>query len=77
MKKLLLVVAILFGGYSYFNSQHDAALYEAPTSGLSRSAENSDAIIANAFAKHESNLLVSGQGIVVKLLPDDNNGSRH
>lgn len=84
MKKLLLVIAILFGGYSYFSGQHSQALNNVPASvtnqGLEKSdgkIEASDATIEKAFANHKSNLLVSGQGVVVKLLPDDNSGSRH
>ena len=50
---------------------------ESPTSIADKSFVKSDAIIANAFSNHESNLQVSGQGIVTKLLPDDNIGSRH
>jgi hypothetical protein len=37
----------------------------------------SDSILANAFAKNLSNVQVEGQGTVIKLLPDDNNGSKH
>lgn len=77
MKKILILVAVLFAGYTYFNSQHGAALYDASTIGSRQSAERSDAIIADAFASRESDVLVSGQGVVVKLLPDDNSGSRH
>ncbi len=77
MKKLLLVAAALFAGYTLFNSQHSLALNEAPSSVSEQRAEASDAAIANAFSNHESNLQVSGQGVVTRLLPDDNNGSRH
>jgi hypothetical protein len=77
MKKLLLVVAVLFAAYTYFDGQHGAAPDNASISAPILSADKSDVIIANAFASHESNLQVSGQGIVVKLLPDDNSGSRH
>ena len=77
MKKLLLVIAVLFAGYSYFNNPHSAALNNVLTTAPDQSADKSDATLTNAFANHESNLQVSGQGIVVKLLSDDNSGSRH
>jgi hypothetical protein len=77
MKKLLLTAAALFAGYTFFNSQHSLALNEAPPSISEQRAEVSDAAIANAFSSHESNLQVSGQGVVTRLLPDDNSGSRH
>ncbi|HAN56884.1 MAG TPA: hypothetical protein DCQ77_12180 [Betaproteobacteria bacterium] len=35
------------------------------------------ATIENAVSNRRSNVQVSGQGVVVKLLADDNNGSRH
>jgi uncharacterized protein HemX len=47
------------------------------TAALNRSSDKSDEVIANAFANQISNLQVSGQGIVIKVLPDDNIGSRH
>lgn len=77
MKKPLLVATVLFAGYALFNSQHGLALNEALSSVSEQRAEASDAAIAHAFSNHESNLQVSGQGIVTRLLPDDNNGSRH
>jgi hypothetical protein len=77
MKKLLLVIAILFAGYSYFSTQHSQALNNASTSVADQSPDKADATIAKAFANRESNLQVSDEGVVVKLLPDDNSGSRH
>lgn len=53
MKKLLLV-AVLFVGYTLSYSQY-----------------------SYAFSTQESNSQLSGQGVVIRLLPDDNNGSRH
>lgn len=77
MKKLLLAVAIIFVGYTYFNSQYSPALNDEQFSVLEQSTDNSDAIIASAYSNHKSDLQVSGQGIVIKLLPDDDKGSRH
>ncbi len=39
--------------------------------------DSDDAAIENAFANRLSNRQVAGQGTVVKLLADDNDGSRH
>lgn len=36
-----------------------------------------DAVAASAFANHKSNIQVQGSGQVIKVLSDDNNGSRH
>jgi hypothetical protein len=78
MKKLLLVAVILIAGYEYFNIQHNSTLngVQVPSASV-QSTDNSDAVIANAFSSHESDLQVSGQGVVIKLLPDDSSGSRH
>jgi len=36
-----------------------------------------DAVVASAFANHKGNIQVQGSGQVIKVLSDDNNGSRH
>jgi Protein of unknown function (DUF3465) len=77
MKKLLLVAVIFLAGYGYFNYQHSAKLNGPQLSATVQSTDNTDAIIYNAFANHENDLQVSGQGVVIKLLPDDISGSRH
>jgi hypothetical protein len=77
MRKLLIVVAVLFAGYSYFSSQYSATTGNVSIAGQSQNADKSDAVVADAFANQLSYLQVSGQGVVVKLLPDDNSGSRH
>lgn len=77
MKNLLLVAVILFAGYGYFNNQYSLVLNGTQLSATIQSTDNVDAIISNAFANHESDLQVSGQGVVVRLLPDDSSGSRH
>lgn len=53
------------------------AINEAPHPISGQDADKSDAVIARAFSSHESNVQISGQGVVKKLLPDDNRGSRH
>jgi len=77
MKKLLLIAVALFVGYTLFISLPRSIINETPSSISEQSTGKSDAIIANAFSNHQSNLQVSGQGVVTKLLPDDNRGSRH
>jgi hypothetical protein len=77
MKKILLVAVILLAGYGYFDYQHSTPQNRPQHSALVQSRDNADAIFANAFAQHQSDLQVSGQGVVIKLLPDDISGSRH
>jgi len=36
-----------------------------------------DPVIASAYKNHQSGVPVTGEGVVVKVLPDDNTGSRH
>lgn len=76
MKKILFAAAIVFAGYTYF-TQHGATPSIAPTATEQRAADKAEARIADAFANRTSNVLVSGQGVVVKVLADDNSGSRH
>ena len=77
MKKLLLIAVALFVGYTLFIGLPRSIINETPSSISEQSTGKSDAIIANAFSNHQSNLQISGQGVVTKLLPDDNSGSRH
>ena len=77
MKKIVFVAAVLFAGYAIFLIQHGSIASKAPSAISGKSIGASDAILAEAFSGHESNLRVSGQGVVTALLPDDNSGSRH
>jgi len=71
MKKLLIiiVVAILYVGtisnVSYAVGETVAA------------SQNSEQLLADAYKTQRSDFQVQGTASVVKLLPDDNNGSRH
>jgi len=80
MKKLLLIAALAAAAYftlapdSRPPGSHDAASHP----GISLVAGDSDdAALENAFANHTSNRQLAGQGTVVKMLPDDTDGSRH
>jgi hypothetical protein len=43
----------------------------------SRPLSESDRVLRRAFEQHTSNLQVEGQGVIKRILPDDNDGSRH
>ena len=77
MKNLLYIAVVMFGAYLYFVGRPGAPVYQAPSLSVTQGAGDSDAVIADAFANHESNVQVSGEGVVTRLLPDDNSGSRH
>lgn len=76
MKKLLLIVvgivliAAYFGGIEskFIPTQHSDAI---------TSTNSIDQALAVAFENRQSNLQVQGSGRVVRILPDDNDGSRH
>jgi len=44
---------------------------------LGGKAAGNDKVLANAFTNHESSLQVEGEGTVIRILADDNEGSRH
>ena len=49
----------------------------SPANNSNRVVRESDQPLARAFADEESRLQVEGTGTVIKLLDDDNEGSRH
>ena len=49
----------------------------SPVNNSNRVVRESDQRLARAFADEESRLQVEGTGTVIKLLDDDNEGSRH
>ena len=74
MKKILIILIISVVAYDwigdvYFHS--NSSQYESTTN------KNNDLVLQNAFKNHTDNLQVNGSGTVIRLLPDDNKGSRH
>lgn len=69
--KILLPLAILlvaaYLGLGQFDQENDSA----------RLAGQSNKALANAYAEGKSDLQIEGKGIVIKLLPDDEDGRRH
>lgn len=77
MKKLIFLAVAIVAGYAYLGNPHTSILDRLQHSTFSESQNDTDAAIADAFSSRKSNLQVSGEGVVTKLLPDDNDGSRH
>jgi hypothetical protein len=77
MKKIIFIAILVIAGYAYFQNQQSQPVNGEQASISGSGTENSDSIITNAYANHESNLQVSGEGKVIKVLSDDNDGSRH
>lgn len=73
MKKLLFLAIALAAAYfgavetGLLPAKHDA----------STRAGNTDQVLAAAFDNQQSNVQVQGSGHVSRVLPDDNEGSRH
>ena len=65
---LALVLAYVFG---------QGRLLPSASSSSAASVGNADQVVAAALAAHRSDVAISGEGEVIKLLPDDQRGSRH
>ena len=75
MNKLLLL-AVAFAAITLIGyGQLDAPAEVAPAS-VAVAGDN-DEVFARAFENRARKLQVEGRGIVTKILPDDNDGSRH
>ena len=70
MKKLVAIIVVAFLAQYAWN---DLGLRER----LQHTGTNADTDLAQAFENRQSDVQVSGEGVVIKLLPDDNEGSRH
>jgi hypothetical protein len=73
MKKLiiLLLAAAIFYGLEFIQNQGPAL----PTPSSQSQYSNND--ISSAYENRQSDVQVMGQGTVSRILPDDNDGSRH
>jgi hypothetical protein len=81
MNRLLVIAALVVAAYFAFApntatppvGQEPAAAHEIAL----ETRGGSDGELESAFANRLSNLQVAGEGTVIKVLPDDTNGSRH
>jgi Protein of unknown function (DUF3465) len=77
MKKLILLAMAVLAGYWYFSSPRNATVNGLSAAASPQQTHTSDSTIADAIANLRSNLQVSGEGTVTRVLSDDNSGSRH
>ena len=80
MKKFLIIIVICAGAYAVVSRYHDSFSISSikallPFANIELST--SDKALKNAFENKISGVQVGGSGKVVKILPDDNEGSRH
>ena len=70
MKKLIPIIALVIAvyiGWSQFNHSNDTAGFKEPGASA----------LSTALDEHRSGVQAEGNGIVIKILPDDNDGNRH
>ena len=71
MKKIILLIVIVFSAYSYLDRT------PAFTESYAAQTTTDNSAIASAFQNRKSNIQVKGFGIVIRNLADDLNGSKH
>jgi len=81
-KKQLKIVYLVFvlGLVFLVDKYADHALLETPKSGVDETAggsESQNKLIRDAFENHRSDVQVRGRSVVIRVLSDDNEGSRH
>ena len=76
MKKIIIILAAILAFYQWSVETGNAPAYiQSALESNNDGAEGDD--VANAYASRNSDVQVVGEGEVVKLLNDDNEGSRH
>ena len=71
MKKLLFIVVLGFAIYGFFEKNPDFL------GSNTEQSKTTDQLLANAYQNQQSNVQVKGKGRVIRVLPDDTEGSRH
>ena len=83
MKKILVILLIGFGIYQWLETSQPELAAVPKQSGSKNAANNftansnQDNSLATAFNNRQSNVQVTGLGHVIRILADDNSGSRH
>ncbi|MDO8331376.1 MAG: DUF3465 domain-containing protein [Fluviicoccus sp.] len=77
MKKLLILLAVLHAPQAICDTTKTSTVFRYTPPATASSKVTAVDAITRAFANHQSNIQVNGTGVVTKLLPDDNHGSRH
>jgi cold shock CspA family protein len=70
----LIAVALILSGLSFLSFQ---IIGISPKQSLTSSSSTADKAISNAFQAQQSGVQIGGEGVVDRVLSDDNDGSRH
>ena len=76
-RPLSIAVSAIVIGMLGFVGYNALPTSNTPTFIVSKDASTSDAILQEAFQNRQSDLQVTGSGVVIRILPDDLEGSRH
>ena len=71
MKKYLLIAVIVVLAYGYIQERNITFPF------FSSGSQSDDSVLQQAYNNRQSDLQVQGGGVVIKILPDDLEGSRH
>jgi Protein of unknown function (DUF3465) len=71
VKKLLIIVAVGFALYGFYGK--NPGLFRSFT----EQSPAGDGLLTRAYENRQSNIQVSGSGVVIDILPDDLRGRRH
>jgi len=71
MKKIVLLIVIVFSVYGYLDK--NPGFIES----FAKQSTTDDSVLTDAYENRRSNVQVGGSGIVIRILPDDTSGSRH
>ncbi|WP_241242403.1 DUF3465 domain-containing protein [Thalassotalea sp. G2M2-11] len=78
MKKLLVIMLIFTGFYQWsIGESNSVAPVATPVNQAKTASYLDNDKIQNAYKNRLSNIQIKGEGTVIKILPDDNKGSRH
>ena len=75
MKKLLIIILISVGVYQWSIDRNNSGVIPGNQNQPASYQENNT--IKNAYENRRSNVQVQGSGTVIRVLRDDNEGSRH
>lgn len=77
MKKYIFIFVLSLAVYGFISQSPALSLTNPSFSFLKSELSTSDKALKNAFENKFSNIQVGGSGKVVKVLPDDTQGSQH